>query len=593
MQIHRRFSVGRINASSSVPAAVALISDAAHALNERFSLVTSRAQQRFEDQDWRGQRADSLERLDLHTSAVRLAERELRVLLAADITNRDVWRSIKTGYAAAMNHERSKILSFTFFNSITRRVFDTSGIDPEIEFIAQRVVTGGSTTPGAHLHTYERGNLVDLIESVMLDCGFTIGFRDVHGDVERAAELIERRVPYEILGLEMIRSVHFREQAAYRVGRLKTGSSSIPFVVALRNASRGIMIDAVLIGESAVSILFSFTRSHFHIDHEAGYELVPFLQDLMPRKRPSELFTAIGYHKHGKTLLYREILDHLEVTSHQFTTAPGTPGLVMLVFAMPDMDLVFKVLRDRFKPPKRTTRREVKATYELVFKHDRAGRLIDAQEFEHLQLFRRRFEPELLAELLEECGSTTSLDGDLVTLEHVYIERRVTPLNLVVHHPPSADGPDVPAADRTAAVIDYGQAIRDMAVANVFPGDLLLKNFGLTRHGRVVFYDYDELVRVTECVFRTLPEPPPGHEMDETPIWGVGPNDIFPEEFASFLGLPPGLREAFMEHHGDLLTRRWWLGIQNRIAAGELIEIPPYSDEFRVNREYLPENNSE
>ncbi|MBT8251141.1 MAG: bifunctional isocitrate dehydrogenase kinase/phosphatase [Acidimicrobiia bacterium] len=567
-----------------MPAAVALISEASLALNETFSVITSRAQQRFEDQDWRGQRADSLERLDLHTSAVRQAEQELRGLLAADVTNRDVWRSMKTEYAAAMDHERSKILSFTFFNSITRRVFDTSGIDPEIEFIAQRVVTGGSTTPVAHLHTYDEGNLADLIKTMLVDCEFAIGFRDVDGDVDRAVELIERRVSHEIRGIEMIRSVHFREQAAYRVGRLITGSESIPFVVALRNTPRDIMIDAVLIGESAVSILFSFTRSHFHIDHEAGYELVPFLQELMPRKRPSELFTALGYHKHGKTLLYREILDHLELTSHRFTTAPGTPGLVMLVFAMPDMDLVFKVLRDRFKPPKRTTRREVKATYELVFKHDRAGRLIDAQEFEHLQLFGRRFEPELLEELLAECGSTTSLDGDLVTLEHVYIERRVTPLNLVVHHPDAAYGPDVPAADRTAAVVDYGQAIRDMAVANVFPGDLLLKNFGLTRHGRVVFYDYDELVRVTECVFRSLPESPPGHEMDETPMWGVGPHDIFPEEFGSFLGLPPGLRDAFIEHHGDLLTQRWWRGIQKRIAEGELIEIPPYSDEFRVDR---------
>ncbi len=567
-----------------VASAVAVISAGSRTLAETFRVITARAQNRFELRDWRGQRQDSHERLDVHTSTVRETEQELRSLLADAITDRELWRAMKSGYARAMEKERSRTLFYTFFNSITRRVFHTSGIDPDIEFVAQRAVAGGTTTPDDHLVTYADGALTDLLRAMMIDCGFEIGFRDLTRDVFRAAEFIRERLSTDVAGIEMIGAVLFREQAAYRVGRLTTSTTPIPFVVVLRNPQDGIMIDAVLIGEAAVSILFSFTRSHFHIDQEHGYELIPFLHELMPRKRPSELFTALGYHKHGKTLLYREILDHLETTSHRFTFAPGTHGLVMLVFAMPDMDLVFKVLRDRFKPPKRTTRREVKATYQLVFKHDRAGRLIDAQEFEHLQLFRHRFDADLLSELLDECGSTTSFDGELMTLEHVYIERRVTPLNLVIHHPELALGPHTPAADARAAVIDYGQAIRDMAVANVFPGDLLLKNFGLTRHGRVVFYDYDELVRVTECVFRSLPEPLPGHEMDDTPMWGVGPHDIFPEEFGSFLGLPEELRAVFMEHHRDLLTADWWLNIQRRVGAGELIEIPPYSDEFRVNR---------
>jgi hypothetical protein len=61
-----------------------------------------------------------------------------------------------------------------------------------------------------------------------------------------------------------------------------------------------------------------------------------------------------------------------------------------------------------------------------------------------------------------------------------------------------------PAAAESA-IIDYGNALRDLAASNVFPGDLLLKNFGVTSHGRVIFYDYDELCLVSDCVFRDLP----------------------------------------------------------------------------------------
>jgi isocitrate dehydrogenase kinase/phosphatase len=295
----------------------------------------------------------------------------------------------------------------------------------------------------------------------------------------------------------------------------------------------------------------------------------------MPRKRIAELYISIGQNKHGKTELYRDLLRHLNATDERFEHAPGTQGLVMIVFTMPGYDDVFKVIRDTFPPPKRTTRANIMEKYRLVSQHDRAGRLIDAQNFEHLEFDRSRFDPRLLAELLEEAGRTVQVDGDTVVIGHLYVERRVVPLDLF------ARDAVFPAA--AAAVIDYGQAIKDMACTNIFPGDLLTKNFGVTRHGRVVFYDYDELSSLTDVVFRKLPEPRDVDEaLSEDPWFPVGDRDVFPEEHQRFLGLKPDLRAVFHERHADLFQVGPWRRIQARIEAGELMEVFPYSDEARL-----------
>jgi isocitrate dehydrogenase kinase/phosphatase len=295
----------------------------------------------------------------------------------------------------------------------------------------------------------------------------------------------------------------------------------------------------------------------------------------MPRKRIAELYISIGQNKHGKTERYRDLLRHLHSTDERFVYAPGTQGMVMVVFTMPGYDDVFKVIRDRFPPPKRTTRNSIMAKYRLVFQHDRAGRLIDAQDFQHLQFARDRFEPGLLAELLAEAGRTVRLEGDSVVLEHVYVERRVVPLDLYAREAV------FPAA--SAALIDYGQAIKDLACTNIFPGDLLTKNFGVTRHGRVVFYDYDELCALTDVSFKNMPVARDDmEEMSETPWFGVESSDIFPEEHLRFLGIPDELKAVFLERHGDLYQAEPWQSVQRRIEAGELMEVFPYADEARL-----------
>lgn len=566
--------------SSQIEAAATVLAECFEEYSERFSEITARAQARFEVFNWAAARDDAVERLELYPLAVTEAEERLRTLLGHAFTDKDVWERIKRTFSVHLAGHYAWDLGETFFNSITRRVFATMGVDPRVEFVDTDFAKPPTRPRRELYHLYDQvGTPAELVDAILTDFRFGVLYTDVRRDAKRVAIELEARLAElgpnaGIDRAELIKPVFYRGRGAYLVGRLYSGEQLIPIVLALRSTDTGVAVDAVLLDEDAVSILFSFTRSYFHVATARPYELVQFLQTLMPRKLASELYNAVGFHKHGKTEQYREILSYLARSDVCFELAPGARGLVMVVFTMPGLGLVFKVLRDRFGPPKRITRRAVRAKYALVFKHDRVGRLIDAHEFEHLELDRAKFSDELLAELAAECGATVQLNQATVGIEHVYIERRVTPLDLYVREA----GPE----EAAAAVVDYGWAIKDLAVNDVFPGDLLLKNFGVTRHGRVVFYDYDELTSLGDCVFRALPEPSPGDEMADVPPWGVGARDVFPEEFRSFLGLPPALREVFEQHHAELLTPQYWQAVQGRVAAGELIEVLPYNEAHRL-----------
>jgi isocitrate dehydrogenase kinase/phosphatase len=419
-----------------------------------------------------------------------------------------------------------------------------------------------------------------LITSILADHQLDTACEDLPRDAQLAAERIDDHlqalgVQYGLLRAEMITSVFYRNKGAYLVGRIRSDAQVIPLVLALLNTPQGVIIDAVLLHERAVNILFSFTRSYFHVDVQRPYDLVGFLRSIMPRKRIAELYTAIGYHKHGKTELYRDLLHHLAACDEHFEVARGQRGMVMAVFTLPSYDVVFKVIKDRFDAPKDTTRQAVMEKYNLVFKHDRAGRLVDAQEFEHLQFDRWRFSDELLDQLQRVAAQTVIAAAARVIVKHAYVERRVTPLNLYVREA------DEDAA--RAAVVDYGYVLKDLAATNIFPGDMLLKNFGVTRQGRVVFYDYDELCLLTDCAFRSLPQPTnPEEELAAEPWFLAGEHDIFPEELQRFLGLQPALRDVFIQHHADLFTTQFWHQIQARLQAGEMLDIFPYSQRERL-----------
>ncbi|MEJ2655901.1 MAG: bifunctional isocitrate dehydrogenase kinase/phosphatase [Desulfobacterales bacterium] len=547
----------------------------------QFRLITQRAGERFLNRDWHGLKSDADERLDLYKAVVDQIVAEVKRLLGRRAGDESIWIDIKGAYLKLSHALDVWELAETFFNSVTRKIFDTVGVDPQIEFVDTCTRKAPVRVSRLPYRNYAGDRPTPLLMEAIL-CGYHP--QTAYEDIKRDARLAAEKVDHLLRGsgywkyfnrAEMLTSVFYRGKGAYLVGRMFMGPDIIPLVLALFNTPEGIIVDAVLSDENDVSILFSFTRSYFHVDVKKPSELVGFLKTIIPRKRIAELYISIGYNKHGKSELYCDMIQHLSRSDKKFETAQGEKGMVMEVFTMPDYDLVFKVIKDHFAYPKRTTKGEVMGKYDLVFKHDRAGRLVDAQEFEHLKFSRGRFSVELLDGLQRDAAQNVMVDHDQVVIRHAYIERRVTPLNIYLKE---ADGDGA-----RAAAVDYGKAIKDMAASNIFPGDLLLKNFGVTRHGRVVFYDYDELCLLSDCKFRVMPKPRTYDEEISSEVWfGVGSSDVFPEEFRNFLGLEPSLRDIFMTHHSDLFDAAFWQQIQARLESGEIIDIFPYEPSHRL-----------
>ncbi len=552
------------------------LAGAFNASREAFRAITERARIRFEESDWQGMRADAAERLDLYKNVIDRIEEEIRRILHSRVGDPQVWAAMKSLYSGSIGARHDWELAETFFNSVTRRVFATAGVNRDMEFVDTDFKSPPTESYAEVFRTHVRsGSLRDLAASVLGSYPLSNRFQDIARDGQWVAGEIESRLqdlglPGPVDRAEMVQHIFYRGMGAYIIGRLYANSQLIPLGIALLKSPEGVVVDAVLLEEDQISILFSFTRSYFHVKAERPYDLVRFLKTILPRKRISELYISIGFNKHGKTELYRELLQHLAVSPQDlFEISRGEPGMVMIVFNMAEDDLVFKLIRDRFATPKKVTRQGVMKKYDLVFRHDRAGRLVDAQAFEHLKFDLARFSPKLLEELRREAVKTVHFSGDHLVVEHAYVERRVTPLNLYLQ---TAEG-----ASAKRVVMDLGRAIKDLAVSNIFPGDVLLKNFGVTRHGRVVFYDYDELCPLTSCNFRELPQS--SHDEDELsdePWFYVGEHDVFPEEFVRFLGLTGPLRDLFLEHYGDLFDVTFWRRTQEAIAAGEFFHIFPY-----------------
>ena len=547
----------------------------------QFDSITQRAKARFERRDWPGIQADAGERLDLYKKVVDETVVEINRVFGARVNDPELWMRAKVVYAELVAKLDLWELAETFFNSITRRVFATVGVNPQIEFVdtCSRTQPVQISQPVYRSYTSQQTTGA-LIESILGDYNFRVAYEDLRRDAQLVAAKIEDHLDKfgsssSIQKIDMLTPVLFRGKGAYLVGRFFTASHNFPLVLALLNNPAGMLVDAVLLDENEVSILFSFTRSYFQVNVRRPAELVSFLKSIMPRKRVAELYISIGHNKHGKSELYCDLLQHLDSSKEKFEIAEGERGMVMEVFTMPDYDVVFKVIKDRFPPSKNTTREEVMAKYYLVFKHDRAGRLVDAQEFEHLKFDRSRFSEDLLEKLQRVAGGSVEVDGDHVVIKHAYVERRVTPLNIYLNEVDEIKG--------RAAIIDYGQAIKDLAATNIFPGDMLLKNFGVTRHGRVVFYDYDELSFLSECTFRVMPTSTSyEEELSAEPWFSVGENDIFPEEFRYFLGLKQELKDLFLQKHADLLGVDFWQQIQGRIKGGNILDIFPYEESRRL-----------
>ncbi len=550
---------------------------------EHFRQITDGARERFEKAQWQQGQAASAARINLYEEKVFEVTSGLRAGFAdADLLDIDLWPLVKSAYIGLIDLRFDDELSETWYNSIFCGLFSHDLISDGCMFIH-------TTRPSlrraraAQTRTYTpAGQIPEMLAQIFGDYRFSEPYADLATDLQRLEAQLRENLPDWVckdpeLGVELFSSVLYRNKGAYLVGRIYTRDEQWPLVIPLlHREGQGIQIDALITDEAEVSIIFSFTRSYFMVDVPVPAEFIGFLKRILPGKHIAELYTSIGFYKHGKSEFYRALINHLASTDDQFIMAPGVRGMVMSVFTLPGFNTVFKIIKDRFSPSKNVNRATVIEKYRLVKSVDRVGRMADTQEFADFRFPLSKFEPECLAELLEVAAGTVEVEGDTVLIRHCWTERRMTPLNLYLEN--------ANPAQVREALEDYGLAIKQLAAANIFPGDMLLKNFGVTRHGRVVFYDYDEICFLTEANFRHIPAPrTPEDEMASEPWYSIGPLDVFPEEFPPFLFADAGQRRLFDELHGELYNADYWKGLQDAIRAGKVIDVFPYRRKDRDN----------
>lgn len=552
----------------------------------RFKQITADASRRFRDAAWREAQQASADRINLYDEKVEETLVRLQRTFEEEVlTHCDCWREARGHYAELISQRLDYELAETYFNSLFCSIFHHRHIRNDWMFVySSREAAAHHSGLTLTRRRSVEGDWARALRWAMAEAPLETPFENLERDVRLGADFLSSHLPAAILDavdaeVEMLKSVFYRNKGAYLVGRIRGGGEQVPLVLPIlhgerQEASEGVHLDTVIIEPEEVSIIFSFTRAYFQVEVQVPGEFVDFLQELMPDKPEGELYSAIGFYKHGKTEFFRGLNRQVAKRADKFIIAPGVRGMVMAVFVLPSYRTVFKIIKDRFDPSKEMSRDNVRDKYHLVKRHDRVGRMADTQEFSNFIARADHFAPECLDHLLDVAPSTVYLKDDKVIIKHCYTERMMTPLNLYLEQ--------CDEAEIHAVLKDYGNAIKQMAAANIFPGDMLLKNFGVTRHGRVIFYDYDEICYLTECNFRHIPEPMyPEQELSSEPWYSVGPNDIFPEEFGPFLFADIRLRKLCYELHPELFDADYWKGLQQAIRDGRVIDVYPYRNKQR------------
>ena len=554
--------------------------------NNYFHRITRRARTRFEQRDWKGHQNDIVDRVDLYEKSVRRIVLALRRTLGPQLTDKNLWHDIRGYFANRLNQVPDNDFIKTFFNSTTRRIFGTEGHDPELEFISSGPTDDLQLILSLNIRRYPYWvSLQRIFETILDDFSFRVPYDDINLNATKISKKIKTYTnekfskDVEYLRFEFIDSFFYQAARAYLVGKLIHSEGESPIIIAFKNENRGISVDAVFLEEKEISLIFGYTRSYYFADPNSVIGTVHFLKSMLPKKPIDELYTVLGRLRQGKTERHRIFTEHLSKTKDKFVHADGEVGLVMIVFTLPSYNLVFKVKRDTFGAQKTISREDVISKYKLVSKHDRAGRLIDTQEFLNLKFPINRFSKELSKELLKNASISVRKENDNLILKRVYVERRVRPLNLYIN--------EYSFEEAARAIIDYGEAIKDLAKTNIFPGDLLLKNFGVTQHNRIIFYDYDEVSLVTDCNFRDIPESNSIEDEMQADTWYyVGEHDIFPEEFIRFLSMNDELKAEFMKYHKDLLTSKYWRRIKNQHLKGQALLVIPYTSHLSQRKAF-------
>ena len=565
-----------------------------------FRTESARAKHRFETADWHGQQRAQRERIEFYDLRVREASTRLEREFKAGEQTMDVWQQVKLHYIGLLVNHQQPELAETFFNSVTTKILHRSYFQNDFIFVRPAVSTEyieneePTAQPTYRAYYPSLDNLQTNVIKLVKDFDLRLEFEDLARDAGYVVEALQKRLGDAKLRanfqIQVLSSLFYRNKGAYVVGKIINGFNEVPVALPLLHNKDGkLVIDAALFGEDDLLILFSFARAYFMVDMGIPSAYVQFLRSMMPRMPRAEIYNALGLAKQGKTLFYRDFLYHLRHSTDKFRIAPGIKGMVMLVFDLPSFPYVFKVIKDYYPPQKDTTREQIKGKYLLVKQHDRVGRMADTQEYSEVAFPRARFDDELIAELEKFAPSQLEIsdrDGDgqmEVIIKHVYIERRMIPLNIYLQEAFDVGVTEPAAQDQIErAVVEYGNAIKDLVAANIFPGDMLWKNFGITRHGKVVFYDYDEIEYITDCKFRTVPTPRNEEDEMSGEIWySVGPKDVFPETFGPFLLGNDAVRSVFMKHHADLLEAAFWQTHQSRIRAGHVFDVFPYEQDKR------------
>ncbi len=554
-----------------------------------FSETNRAAKQRFEAADWHGQQRAQRERIEFYDKRVDEAIERLQRDFDIATLQGDIWQQVKLHYIGLLVDHHQPELAETFFNSVTTRILHHSYFRNDFIFVRPAVSTEyiendePAALPTYHAYYPTKDNMRETLLRIVDNFKLQREFEDLGRDIDDVLATLRANGPPVRLRanfqIQVLSSLFFRNKGAYIIGKIVNGFAATPFALpVLHGANEKLVIDAALLDEDDLLMLFSFARAYFMVDMQIPSAYVQFLRSLMPRKPRSEIYAALGLQKQGKNSFYRDFLYHLRHSSDKFDISPGIKGMVMLVFDLPSFPYVFKVIKDFYPPQKDTSREQIKGKYLLVKTHDRVGRMADTLEYTSVAFPRARVGDALLAELKHYCPSQIEEDAgsgeEMLIIKHLYIERRMVPLNIYLR--------DATPEQLAHVVVEYGNAIKDLVAANIFPGDMLYKNFGVTRHGKVVFYDYDEIEYLTDCKFRRVPEARNEEEEMSGEVWySVGARDVFPETFAPFLLGNPGVREVFMKHHGDLLDADFWQGHKQRILAGYVHDVFPYEPDRR------------
>ena len=544
-----------------------------------FRAATAEAKPRFEQRAWADAQRAVRERIDFYDRRVLECVEILRRDFPLEAFPKEVWHEAKLVYIGLLVGHRQPELAETFFNSVITRILNRTYADNDLIFIRPATSTEAIEPSSPTYRSYYPGEdqLRECLATAFADFGWAVPFADLGRDVDDVLDALCGRIGSPVEPnhqIQVLASPFYRGKAAYVLGRIVNGADQTPFAVPVLHDADGLVLDTVLLDQEQISVLFSQTRSYFMVDMEVPSAYVEFLRSLAPMRSPAELYTMLGLTKQGKTLLFRELIQHLQHSGDAFVEAEGIKGKVMLVFTLPSFPYVFKIIKDTFGHGKDTTRAKVIEKFSMVKHVDRVGRMADTLEFTELVLPLDRFAPELLDELHELAPSVIDVQGDRLVVRHCYVERRMTPLNIFLERAEDEPFDEI--------VRDYGNAIRELAIANIFPGDMLWRNFGVSRSGRVVFYDYDEIEYLDACTFREIPPAPDTDaELSGEPWYGALPRDIFPEEFGTFLLGDPRVRAAFLRHNADLLTPAAWQEWKRVAEAGEIADFFPYDTGIR------------